>query len=164
MCSDGGIDRAQEGLIQTHGSTNVHLELIWILSAYFGLKIERESLRLKTWKVKKVIQTYFPECWCPAFIHGLTSRLRPRLFTSEIPCWNLPLFMCGCCCVIAHTWLFICACLCVCKCLLAVGLLIFKGECMLKFKVGFPSRPFPLADGAPCRYACTLHTLCSLIH
>lgn len=45
-----------------------------------------------------------------------------------------------------------------------VGLLICKGECVLKFKVGFPSCPFPLADRAPCRSACTLHTLCSLIH
>lgn len=28
-------------LIRTHGSTNVHLELIWIFSASFGFKIER---------------------------------------------------------------------------------------------------------------------------
>lgn len=32
------------GLSRTHGSTKVHLELIGILSAYFGPKIERERI------------------------------------------------------------------------------------------------------------------------
>lgn len=43
-------------------------------------------------------------------------------------------------------------------------LFVCKGECLLKFKVGFLSCLFPLAHSAPCRSACTLHTLCSLIH
>lgn len=147
------------GLIQTHGSTNVHLELIWILSAYFGLKIERrrDSETEKVDREKK-------KCWHSALIYGLKSCLQPQSFTSKIPYWNFLLLMCACCCVGAHTWVSISVCLCVFKCMLAVGLLICKGECVLKFKVGFLSRPFPLADRAPCRSACTLQTLCSLIH
>lgn len=134
LCSDGGIDRALAGLIQTHGSTIVHLELISILSACFGLKNSRErSFKVLTWST----------------IMSTTSRI------------NIEIFLCFFC-VSTLSRVFICVCLCIC--MLAAGLLICKGECMLKFKVGFLSRLFPLADRAPCRSACTPHTLCSLIH
>lgn len=53
------------GLIRTHGSTKVHLELIWILSAYFGLKIEtRRDSETEKWKVKKNTKTFSVLTFC----------------------------------------------------------------------------------------------------
>lgn len=70
-------------LTQTHGSTYVHVELIWTLSAY--LKQEGgETLRPKTWKVKKVIQTLYIRHWYMVQNHICSLNCSYQRFPVEI--------------------------------------------------------------------------------